>query len=262
MRAAGAPVARPPAAGRHLGWAYADRAGFLAAAAEFLAEGRAAGERLWLVGDDLPAVDGVVPMPIHELYPPGTVVDPAGQVETYAAATEAALADGYAGLRVVADATPLVRTAAQLEAFASYEHQVDRYMADHPFSAMCGYDRRLLDRAAVADLACMHARHNVVEVAFRLHGAPGTGDVALSGELDVTGSAILARALDRAAPPVVDGELVVDASSLDFVDHRSLLQLAGYARDRGATAVLRTPLPAAARLVGLLRVPGIRVEAA
>ncbi|SNS58581.1 Anti-anti-sigma regulatory factor (antagonist of anti-sigma factor) [Asanoa hainanensis] len=247
MRAAGAPVARPFGAGRHVCWAYADRAEFVAVARRFFAEGRAAGGALRLVGGGLPDIDGIR----CSSFP-----DPAAELSTWAAATEAALADGYTGLWVVGDATPLASPA-----FAAYEHQIDRFIARHPLFGLCAYDRRVVDPAALADLACLHPTHNVPGVPFRLHAEEGTGHLAISGELDSTGTAALARALDRAAPAVVDGELVVEAGSLDFVDHRSLLQLASYARDRGATAVLRTPLPAAARLVELLRVPGIRVEA-
>ncbi|GIF63141.1 hypothetical protein Ais01nite_11760 [Asanoa ishikariensis] len=254
MRAAGLPVARPASAGRHLCWAYADRADFLATARRFFTEGRAAGAALRLVGDDLPDIDGVRPEPLGSSFPPGA--DPAAQVEIWASATVAALADGYTGLWVVGDATPLVSPA-----FVAYEHLIDRFTAQHPLSGLCAYDRRVVDPALLADLACVHAGHNVPGVPFRLHAAAGTGHLALSGELDATGAATLVRALEWAAPAVVDGELVVEAGSLDFVDHRSLLQLASYARGRGATAVLRTPLPAAARLVELLRVPGIRVEA-
>ena len=261
MRAAGLPVARQDRAGRHLCWAYAERAEFLAAARRFLAEGRAAGAAVRLVGDDLPDLDGVRASPLGSAFPPGAVVDPAAQVDAWAAATAAALAAGHTGLWVVGEVTSLVRSPAQVAAFAAYEHRIDRFMARHPLFGLCAYDRRVVDPAALADLACMHGTHNVPGVPFRLHTAPGSGDLALSGELDVNSSAALARALHRAAPAVVDGELVVDAGGLDFVDHRSLLQLADYARGRGATAVLRAPLPAAARLVELLRVDGIRVEA-
>ncbi|MEV4538636.1 MEDS domain-containing protein [Asanoa sp. NPDC049518] len=256
MRAAGVQAARPAGAGRHLCWAYADRAEFLAAARRFLAEGRAAGAALRLVGDDLPDIDGVPASPLPDAYLTGGALDPAAQVEIWASATFAALADGYTGLWVVGDVTPLVSPA-----FATYEHLIDRFISRHPLYGLCAYDRHVVDPAVLADLACLHPVHNVPDVPFRLHAAAGTGQLSISGELDATGAAALARALDRVAPAVVDGELVVEAGSLDFVDHRSLLQLASYARDRGATAVLRTPLPAAARLVDLLRVPNIRVEA-
>ncbi|WP_203706366.1 MEDS domain-containing protein [Asanoa iriomotensis] len=258
MRTADAPAARPTATGRHLCWAYADRDEFLGQARDFLAEGRASGAAVRLVGDGLPDVEGVPAEPVSDVY---GVVDPAATVSYWAAALADALAAGHTGLRVVGEVTPLVRSAAQIAAFAAYEHQVDRLMARHPLSGMCAYDRRRVDPAALSDLASLHAVHNLPGVSFRLHAVAGSGDLAISGELDVTGMAALARLLDRVAPTVVDGELVVDARGLDFVDHRSLMQLASYARGRGATAVLRTPLPAAARLVELLRVPGLRVEA-
>ncbi|MEV0716593.1 MEDS domain-containing protein [Asanoa sp. NPDC050611] len=257
MHAAQAQAARPTA-GRHLCWAYADLDEFVGRARGFLAEGRAAGAAVRLVGDDLPDIDGVAPEPVSDVY---GVVDPAATVAYWADALSSALAAGHTGLRVVGEVTPLVRSAAQVAAFAAYEHRIDRLMARNPLSGLCGYDRRVVDPGALSDLACLHEVHNLPDVSFRLHAVVGSGDLAISGELDVTGTAALARVLDQVSPAVIDGELVVDAGSLDFVDHRSLLQLASYARGRGATAVLRTPMPAAARLVELLRVPGLRVEA-
>ncbi|GIF76086.1 MEDS domain-containing protein [Asanoa siamensis] len=254
MRAAEAPAARPNPAGRHLCFAYADLDEFLTRARAFLADGRAAGAQVRLVGDGLPDLDGVRAESLPDVY---DVIDPAAQVDYWAGALADALAAGHSGLQVVGEVTPLVRSAA----FGDYEHLIDRFIAQHPISGLCGYDRRVVDPAVLAELACLHPWHNVPEVPFRVHAAAGTGDLAISGELDVTGAAALVRALDRVSPALVEGELFVEASGLDFVDHRSLLQLASYARGRGATAVLRTPLPAAARLVDLLQVPGLRVEA-
>ena len=97
------------------------------------------------------------------------MVDPDAQVRAYAAATGAALAADFTGLRVVAEATPLVRTPEQLDAFARYEPMIDGYMVTHPFSAMCAYDRRILDESAIAQLACLHTSTNA-PVPFRLHG--------------------------------------------------------------------------------------------
>ncbi|WP_410574308.1 MEDS domain-containing protein [Amycolatopsis sp. cmx-4-61] len=54
---------------------------------------------------------------VDATYTTGTVVDPAGQVELYATATAEALAAGFTGFRVAAEATSLVRTPAQLDAF-------------------------------------------------------------------------------------------------------------------------------------------------
>jgi len=250
-----------PRDGRHVCLSYDDPGEFRHQAGAFLSEGAAAGQQVWYVGPDAPEVPGLRHLAPADVYPGGPLDDPDEQVAVYASATEDAVAAGFTGLRVAADATPFVRTPERLDAFARYEHRIDRYLDTQPFTAMCAYDRRVLDRTTVADVACLHRDHNVPTVTFRLHGSAGPGGAALAGELDVTQDATFTRALDRAAPTVADGELVVDGPDLDFIDHHGLLRLAGHARRRGAVAVLRTPLPIAARLAALLDVPTVRVEA-
>ncbi|MFY1670113.1 MEDS domain-containing protein [Plantactinospora sp. WMMB334] len=262
----------------HVCWAYDDPAVFEHRARHFLAEGLAAGERVWYVATGSP--ERVVErlrgsagfsdalrrgaaqvVTLNETYP-GGVVDPLGQLQRYAAATDEAVAAGYAGLRVAADATPLVRTSAQLAAFARYEHAVDRYMRIRPLSAMCGYHRAELGDRTVAALACLHPVNNVAEVLFRLYAcAPGDGAAALAGELDVFNHEQFATALEHADLSPVGGELVVGAGELRFIDHHCLTRLRDYAGGRAATAVLRTRRTAATRLVELLGLTGLRVEA-
>ncbi|MFE9957626.1 MEDS domain-containing protein [Micromonospora sp. NPDC005299] len=260
----------------HLCLAYDDPAALDARAVAHLAAGLAAGEQVWLVApgdpdslarrlDRLPGLDAALRrralrlLPVEEAYRHDEVVDPEKQVRAYAAATGDALAAGYTGLRVVAEATALVRSAAQREAFARYEHLIDRWMRYHPMSAVCAYDRRELSDAAIAELACMHPETNA-DVLFRLHAGGGEAVVELGGELDPSNHRLFAAALDRADPRPVDGRLVLDATGLRFVDHRCLLHLGDHARRHGATAVLRTSRSAAARLVELLDLAEVRVE--
>ncbi|WDZ83259.1 MEDS domain-containing protein [Micromonospora cathayae] len=268
----------PSAAHRHVCWRYDDHAALHAEAHRFLAAGLAAGEQVWYVapgsdpfGERLRADavfrdalgrDAVRLVAIESAYGADEVIDPVTQVRAYAAATEAALAAGHTGLRVVADATPLVRTPAQLDAFARYEHLVDRYLSAAPMSAMCAYDRRVLGDRAVAELACLHPETNVDDILFRLHaGAAGDARPVLAGELDASNHDLFRTALRRAAPPAVDGRLVVQATDLSFVDHRCLIHLREHARSRGMDAVLlRTSRSAAARLAELLNLPGVQVE--
>ncbi|MEV0427316.1 STAS domain-containing protein [Micromonospora sp. NPDC050495] len=68
--------------------------------------------------------------------------------------------------------------------------------------------------------------------------------------------------LDRADPRPVDGRLLVDATGLRFVDHRSLLHLRDHARRHGATAVLRASRAGTARLAELLGLAEVTVEVA
>jgi anti-anti-sigma regulatory factor len=253
--------------------AYGDSAEFDDRARGFLADGLARGLRVRLVvGGDGPAAaarmgqlggraDAVEVQSLSDTYGTDQVVDPPAQVRAYAAATDEAVAAGFAGLRVAADVTSLVRTPAQLDAFARYEHLVDRYMTGSPFSALCAYSRPELGAAAVADLACMHPRvHPAGTTAFRLHAAPSGAAVVLVGEVDLADRRQFDAALERSGIGAGGGEVVLDATRLAFVDHRSLLALAEVARRRSATVVLRTRLRTVARLVELLGITAVRVE--
>ncbi|MEV4639730.1 MEDS domain-containing protein [Actinoplanes sp. NPDC049548] len=243
----------------HVCLAYDDPVAFETAARDFLAEGAAAGERIWYIAPEAPRGWDFRPELIRlgDHYPEGSVIDPEQGLEAYAAATRRALADGYSGLRVAAEATPLVRTPAQLDAFARYEHLVDRYMRTHPFSALCAFDRTELG-AAVDELACLHPES---DAPFRLFAPPpALGDAGLAGDLDEATRGLFARALDRAELRPAAGDLVIDGEELAFIDHNSLLDLDEYARRHGVTAVLRTRLWSPGHLADLLELTALRVE--
>ncbi|ANZ40430.1 hypothetical protein BBK82_34865 [Lentzea guizhouensis] len=262
----------------HVCWRFDDRTQLRDRAAEFLADGLRLGQTVRYIGsgavdrlreelagtDVLRAAlrDGTAQVTsLDDAYPVGTVIDPAAQVRAYAAATEQAVADGFTGLRVAADCTALVGSPRERAAFATYEHLVDRYIATHPFSAMCAYDGTLLPDDAIEQVARMHPNTNAEHVRFRLHGTDRAGCAAgLSGELDSASRDEFAWALDLADPRPVADELVVDAAGLTFIDHNSLLRLTDRARRHGATLVLRTGWPGAARLVRALGLPDVRVE--
>jgi anti-anti-sigma regulatory factor len=268
--------ARPALPTGHVCWRRDDPAAFEAAARAFLSAGLAAGEQVWYVterdpaaveswlravpgfGDALPSGAARV-VPLAATYVGDRAVDAAAQVRAYAAATEAALAAGHTGLRVVAEADGMVRTPARRDAFVRYEHLIDRYMRTNPFTAMCVYDPAVLGDRAVAELACLHPGGNADDALFRLYAADRAG-LGLAGELDQSTYDLFAVALDRADPRPVDGRLVVEASHLRFVDHRSLLLLRDHARRRGGVAVLRTSGSSVARLVSLLDLPDLAVE--
>ena len=249
----------------HVCFVFDTPADFVAGARAFLAEGLRAGERVCLVGPPVDGLDldGVERASVDDLYPPGAVIDPPAQVAAYAARTAEALAAGYTGFRVAADATSLVRDPEQLRAFARYEHLVDRYMTGHPYSALCAYDRAALGHDTVVRLDCLHPDGNTDTAPFRLYACPpARGSAALAGELDLAGHALFPEALERADPPPVDGALVFDAAGLTFVDHHALLALAEHAGRRGLVAVLRDGPPGAARLADLIGFDTVRVEVA
>ncbi|GGQ74263.1 MEDS domain-containing protein [Couchioplanes azureus] len=252
----------PARTGGHVCLSYDEPDSFENAARDFLAAGVAAGERVWYLAPEPPRGWSFRPelVRLGDHYPEGGVIDPAAGVAAYASATDRALEDGYRGLRVAAEATPLVATPDQLDAFARYEHLVDRYMRGAPFSALCGYDRATLGGGAVDELACLHP---VSAAPFRLFAvAPGPADTGLAGELDWSTHELFAQALERADPRPGSGEWVIEAGWLTFVDHTCLLLLDEFARARGLTAVLRTRTVLPGRLVALMGLTALRVESA
>jgi anti-anti-sigma regulatory factor len=259
-------------------WRYERRDEFAVRAREFLAEGLAAGERVLYVGrDDVDTLTrqlcttsvfdeglrrGAVRVAaLAATYPFEVVVEPEAQVRNYAAATEEALADGFTGLRVAADATPLVRTPAQLTAFTRYEYLVDRYMTTRPMSAMCAYSGAELDDEAIALLACLHPSASAGTAPFHLHAPTGDAVSAeLDGALDLAARRLWPLALERADLRPVAGSVVIDATGLEFVDHRNLLALADYADLNRVPVVLRTRHSQPARILELMNVTSVRVE--
>ncbi|MDG6105854.1 MEDS domain-containing protein [Dactylosporangium aurantiacum] len=264
----------------HLCWVFDTRQDYRATVQRFLADGLAGGQRVVLVADwaghdDLARLAGLAgpdsPPGAAQLrdvgaYGGGSLTDPAAQVRTYAAMTEQAVADGFSGLRVAADVTPLVRSPEARAAFARYEFLADGYMARHPMSAMCGYDRAELGAAAVAELAGMHPLASPDATALRLFAAdPGDTAAAavLAGEIDIAGHAQLRAALSRVDLAPVGGTVSIDARQLTFIDHTALIALVEHVRGRGAATELlvdrRSGVP---QLAGLLRLADLRVVVA
>ncbi|MDR6324521.1 hypothetical protein J3R03_008717 [Actinoplanes couchii] len=259
----------------HACWSYDDPGALEAYAKEFLRAGLAAGERVWYVpgprsttvtdwlrsaGPTVSRPDAMRIIAWQDAYAAGQVVDPGEQIAAYAAVTQAALADGFTGFRVVADVTELVRTPEQRDAFARYEFAISRYMGVAPMRALCTYDRRELGAQVVGELACLHETSFASDVPFQLYPGRTAGEAVLDGELDMAGEDLFGEALWRTDLEPVGGEMTVDARGLHFVDHRSLLTLQRYARARRATVVVRTGLGSAVRISELLELPDVRVE--
>lgn len=140
----------------HVCCVYEDHADVLAAMVEFLGECRASDQRVQYVArgdraaqhrhvDGLDGADGTaggpVPvLPVDDVYEPGETVGPEAQVAAYRAATEQALADGFTGLRVAAEATPPLCGLAALDEEAG-RHFTSTIVLNTPLST----SRRLVE---------------------------------------------------------------------------------------------------------------------
>lgn len=114
-----------------------------------------------------------------------------------------------------------------------------------------------LSGETVAKIACLHPTVNVDVARFRLCGS--TVAAALSGEIDVASAQLFPAVVELALEPS-GGEIVLDVRDLEFIDSRSLLYLADFARRRNATAVLVDPPGIVRQLVDALGVHEVRVE--
>lgn len=263
----------------HLCWAYQDRAEFLARALECISDGIAAGQRVEYVGsgdaealraelaglagiDDVLAGDGVGVSPVGDFYRfrgHSEVINPGVAVAACTAAAQDALAAGYSGLRVVVDATALVRTPQQREAFACFEHLIDRQMIVAPISGLCGYDSSELGGAAVAELACLHPLASAGCAAFQLCAEQGV-DFALAGHIDRSCAELFATTMRRVVPLSSGPELVVDGRAVEFIDHQRLLVLIEATQRAGATVALRDAPATAVLIAEILKLGGLRVQ--
>ena len=236
--------------------------------ADFFAEGVKEGLRLAYVSSDgveaaradladlgdlerLLAVGALQVLWARDMYGAGGPVEPERVMAFVATATEQALADGFRGLAVSADATELVRTPVQRDVFARCEFLVDRYMGSHPLSAMCGCGLEL-GNDTVIEFALLHTPRPSREAPLQVFGC-ADGAIGLAGGCDPVGVAALGRVLPRLR--TADGRaLVVDMAGVEYVDHRLLLTLDAYARGNGIAVSLRSAPPLAARLMELLPV--------
>ncbi|MCA1672164.1 MAG: MEDS domain-containing protein, partial [Actinobacteria bacterium] len=157
----------------HLSWVFDRQDDFVDAAVEFLDDGATLGQRLLYIGnrpvndllDDLgalPARDlllesgGLAVMSLGDPTVPETSMTPEERGRAYDAMVDAALADGYAGVRVAIDTTAMAVDAVSRHEQARWERLGDRYITERPLSALCGIDRSVLGGKAASHLACLH----------------------------------------------------------------------------------------------------------
>jgi anti-anti-sigma factor len=228
----------------HVCWAYEDARDFSRPALQWLTDGLALGQRLVYVSGrpvermrrdvaPLPDLDGLLErgalqlVCLEDVYDLQAPVVPEEQLETYVRATDQALADGYTGLRVLAEVTDLVADPARRPAHLRWEHLADEFMAERPLAAMCAYRRSALGDEAIGDLAAVHpvVHAAAASTPFRLYFE--SGRMVLSGSVDAFSSDLLGRLL--LASHVQSREVVLDVGGLDFIDARGVTTLAAWA---------------------------------
>lgn len=196
---------------------------------------------------DGPREGQVVVRPARDAYLPRGSFDPAATIDVLHAEKRAALADGFTGVRFLAEMDWAAGDAPGTDSLCEYESAANAVFADGRASAVCQYDRT---RFRAAEIATCAAAHGSVATAFE----PGEvlrddrvvidvghrGTVRARGEVDMDNARLLDRALGLAA--LHSGEVTVDASGLTFIDMRGLHALLRAAR-RSSVAVLAPSAP-------------------
>jgi hypothetical protein len=221
----------------HACWGYDDREEFVSAARPYLAEGLRLGQRVVYVArgstpslrldlegiDDLDALVARGAVELHDVSATYDAETGDEQVDAWVEATWQAVADGYTGLRVVADVTDFVIDGDDRLEFVLYEHAVDRLMGEGlPLTGLCAYD---LDRLGPAfdELACVHPFTHGATCTFGIFAVRESG-LGLTGEVDTLATRAFVQALDRLLPTCRQ-PVTIDCSRLRFIDHRSLLAM-------------------------------------
>jgi ABC-type transporter Mla MlaB component len=219
-------------------WGFEDGDDLREVAVSFLRAGVDAGERvMWIgEGDDRVLVEAIADVGnLDDLIGEGRLTvrdvraayqggDAATTVEHFRSLSAAALRDGYTGLRVIADNTPLARDDEARLDFVAYERLVDDMIGESPIVGMCAFDTSALGDDGVADIACVHPARGgrMHEPSFSLYRL---GDVlVLSGEVDLAHANRFAAALRGSSSSTVS---CLELSGLKYIDIAGARQLAG-----------------------------------
>ena len=189
-------------------------------------------------------------LPPAELYPPD------GQVGMF----ERALAEGYRGLRISAQASSALAVMPQA-AHSVAERAVDQLCRTERLSAMCQYEQRDTAGDRLRDVASSHAGGGIRQHA--LSTAQQDGHLVLAGEIDVSNDDILTCAL-RAAAEQASQTLRLDMSRVEFIAAagcRALDDGTLRFRRQGGQVLLFEPKPWVERILRLARVDRLeRIE--
>ena len=251
----------------HVGWVFSGQAEFDALAGPFLAEGADRGERLiYVAADPGPAAearlrcalgpDAVQVASIAEVYGASGIVDAAAQRATFAAALAEAVAEGYTGIRVAADNTPMVTDDQRMAAWVRWEIIADRFMSENPVTGLCAFDGNKVDVNRLRHLATLHPLFPADRPVPQFRLFADDGNLCVEGRIDSFAVTELPAYLDILPPKT---GVLIDLSAAALASGAALNRL-GRLADAGVAVTIRgdeaaldelvaAGLPASERLV-------------
>jgi anti-anti-sigma factor len=173
---------------------------------------------------------------------------------------ERALAEGYRGLRIAAEASTAL-TYLTWPAYMAIEREIDEITRTHPFSAMCQYEQASTVNDHLSDVVASHLT-GIREWLFST--GDGDGELILAGEIDVSNSELLGCAL-RVATSRAPETLRLNLARVDFLSAGACRAIAEGTRqfrdDSGAVLLVGSapPIASVLRLSGLAELDGIKL---
>lgn len=193
-----------------------------------------------------------------EAYLPGGSFDPEAVILQFHRLIDAALGEGYAGFRVTAEMTWMLRHGLSAEAVASYEKAATTVFKARSAAALCQYDQRRFPGELLAAAQAAHLHTAVADPLYadalvtvtRVYDPVG---LRVAGDIDMTNACAWQSVVAAAANG--HREVHVDLSSLGFIDVqgvRALVRAADGITDGGQLVVDSPP----AEFVRVLRLLG------
>ncbi len=247
----------------HVAWCGDGADDLYALARVALAEGAALGEKLLLVADqpdagklepieDLDRLLHSAQLELHtigEVYAAGSDFNPARQLATFQGVLASARAQGYTGIRVIADNTPFVTGDEEsFQRWLAWEQVTDRFQASSEVTGICFFDSSAIDSDRRADLAAVHPMRLATSGRPRFNMFADDDAILMRGTFDTWSARQFGRILTTTPD---DGPLLVDLAGAEFVDHRALLALNRVAT-KARPVLVRGADPAMRKLPGLL----------
>lgn len=205
-----------------------------------------------------------------DAYLPGGAFDPETMIARLRQLIDAAVDHGYAGFRLAAEMTWMLRSGLDAEAIVAYETTASAVFSDRPGCAMCHYDRRRFPAELVA---AAEAAHPHVAIADPLYRGPqltitpvyDPDGLRVDGDVDLSNAAAWQSALELIAGRA--DEVRLDLAGLGFIDLqgvRALARTAAGLADGHRLVVDSAPpeLPRMLRLSGWDHTANLVIEAA
>jgi anti-anti-sigma regulatory factor len=174
---------------------------------------------------------------------------------------------GYPGLRISGEMTSELRPVADERALREYETRMSRVFDSRELAAICQYDLRLFDEAAVTQMIACHPR--VVQIdplhddrRLRIVPMYAPRGLRIVGTVDVLTVGALATTL-QIATRWPDRDLHLDLGELEFIEVagvRAIVRTAADLKD-GRSLIIRRLAPGLRKvfeIVGWDRTPGLR----